>query len=426
MDELKEEGTAEDGNDEEDEIDTRSYPPSRHGGPAKSAGQVLINCLDPQVDEEDEEEKAGMPQKKSECLDDHTLFVRVPTLLEIVRGITAPTKGKGEADVDESDLLQLLLHLLSVSVVLSPLTTPSDKKNQKKSKATETNEQKVRLAVSLLDERDGWDVRNAAIQLGVERGDATVVGYEYSSFVCSSSSAMDLIHKLGMKGVMTESIVFLDLNPTSTTICVPTNTQQVSASNSENISTFRSIRHANMRRTNNISLSPNSDADPILRRYAAAVPIDASDTWNIFVFGGVEDVMMDGDLFSIDLSVPAAPKYKLLTQSIDNIPSHRANHRTVAGLGKMWLFDGVTKGDVLLNDLFLLSFEAKKATPHTNTLSPKPPARESFSFCEHSGHLFIFGGAGRGDRMRLSAVISGCTRSSHAVGRSVRARSHAS
>ncbi|KAK2947321.1 hypothetical protein BLNAU_17797 [Blattamonas nauphoetae] len=207
------------------------------------------------VDEEDEEEKAGMPQKKSEYLDDHTLFVRVPTLLEIVRGIIAPTKGKGD-----------------VSVVLSPLTTPSDKKNQKKSKATETNEQKVRLAVSLLDERDGWDVRNAAIQLGVERGDATVVGYY-----------------------------------------------------------------------------------PILRRYAAAVPIDASDTWNIFVFGGVEDVMMDGDLFSIDLSVPAAPKYKLLTQSIDNIPSHRANHRTIAGLGKMWLFDGVTNGDVLLNDLFLLS-----------------------------------------------------------------------
>ncbi|KAK2946014.1 hypothetical protein BLNAU_19090 [Blattamonas nauphoetae] len=270
-----------------------------------------------------------------------------------------PKKGKGEkegeADVDESELLQMLLHLLSVSVVLSPLTTPSDKKNKKKSKSTETNEQKVRLAVSLLDERDGWDVRNAAIQLGVERGDATVVGYEYSSFVCSSSSAMDLVHQVGMKGKMTESIVVLALNPTSTTICVPTNTQQVSASNSENISTFRSIRHANMRRTNNISLSPNSDADPILRRYAAAVTIDTSDTWKIFVFGGVEDVMVDGDLFSIDLSVPAAPKYKLLTQSIDNIPSPRANHRTVAGLGKMWLFDGVTKGDVLLNDLFLLS-----------------------------------------------------------------------
>ncbi|KAK2954468.1 hypothetical protein BLNAU_10636 [Blattamonas nauphoetae] len=143
--------------------------------------RVLINCLDPQVDEEEGEEKADTPQKKSECLDDYTLFVLVPALLEIVRGITAAKKGKGEkegeADAEENELLQMLLHLLSVSVVLSPLTTPSDKKNKKKSKAAETNEQKVRLAVSLLDERDGWDVLNAAIQLGVERGDATVVGY---------------------------------------------------------------------------------------------------------------------------------------------------------------------------------------------------------------------------------------------------------
>ncbi|KAK2956429.1 hypothetical protein BLNAU_8652 [Blattamonas nauphoetae] len=102
-----------------------------------------------------------------------------------------PKKGKGEkegeADVDESELLQMLLHLLSVSVVLSPLTTPSDKKNKKKSKSTETNEQKVRLAVSLLDERDGWDVRNAAIQLGVERGDATVVGYGLAILSCGGA-----------------------------------------------------------------------------------------------------------------------------------------------------------------------------------------------------------------------------------------------
>ncbi|KAK2949369.1 hypothetical protein BLNAU_15665 [Blattamonas nauphoetae] len=94
---------------------------------------------------------------------------------------------EGEADVDESELLQMLLHLLSVSVVLSPLTTPSDKKNKKKSKSTETNEQKVRLAVSLLDERDGWDVRNAAIQLGVERGDATVVGYGLAILSCGGA-----------------------------------------------------------------------------------------------------------------------------------------------------------------------------------------------------------------------------------------------
>ncbi|KAK2954469.1 hypothetical protein BLNAU_10637 [Blattamonas nauphoetae] len=221
---------------------------------------------------------------------------------------------------------------------------------------------------------------------------------EYSSFVCASKVCYGFGgHEVGMKGVMTESLVILDLTPANPTIRVHTSIPQVSTSNSEHISTSRSKRHANMRKTNNIRLSPNSDADPILRRYAAAVTIDASTPGNIFVFGGVEDVMVDGDLFSIDLSVPAAPKYKLLTQSIDNIPSPRANHRTVAGLGKMWLFGGVTKGDVLLNDLCSFSFETNEWATHTNPLSPKPPARESFSFCEHSGRLFIFGGAGRGD-----------------------------
>ncbi|KAK2941461.1 hypothetical protein BLNAU_23639 [Blattamonas nauphoetae] len=51
---------------------------------------------------------------------------------------------------------------------------------KKKSRGVGPNEQKVHLAVSMLDIRNEWNVLNIFIQLGSERGDATFVGYDLS------------------------------------------------------------------------------------------------------------------------------------------------------------------------------------------------------------------------------------------------------
>ncbi|KAK2961473.1 hypothetical protein BLNAU_3595 [Blattamonas nauphoetae] len=114
----------------------------------------------------------------------------------------------------------------------------------------------------------------------------------------------------------------------------------------------------------------------------------------LYVFGGVADTHVRGDMVKVDISLESG-QCSIISPEILSIPSPRTGHRAVKALGRMWVFGG--RGGLhnsLLNDLYSFDFTTHRWEQHVPSTLVSPPARELFSMVEHSGRLFIFGGKG--------------------------------
>ncbi|KAH7818221.1 uncharacterized protein MONOS_14245 [Monocercomonoides exilis] len=128
--------------------------------------------------------------------------------------------------------------------------------------------------------------------------------------------------------------------------------------------------------------------------------INNDDVIVCYVFGGLGDELVQGDLISIVVPKEFSSSDPWIlsqeTTVIEELPPLRAWHKSVSLLGKMWVYGGMGEGDmwyqsqVPMDDLYSFDYKTQVWKKHEGT--GEHPALYDYSIVEQSSRLFLFGG----------------------------------